>query len=287
VPADEAPDTASDRASDWPADGIPDAGADRGPDAPADAGSDAVDAGPDGISTAGLVAYYPCEGPGGASGNRLLDVSGNNRHGTLAAGPAPTAGAGGAGGSSGAGGSGGAFSFGAGRVGNGLGLHGSAYGYVELPAGLLAGQQEMTVAAWIRPRGTAAYQRVFDFGTATDNFMYLASANSDNSGPRFRIAASSSGVSQVLEGTEPIVTGSWTHIALVLGPSGASIYVNGRLQKSDAAVTLRPADLGSTTSNFIGRSEFAVDPYFDGELDEYRIYARALSAQEIAWLAAQ
>jgi hypothetical protein len=317
---DGAPDAPDDRATDdgaadGSADSLPDAGvddvsatgvvdaADAGVvdnaydaaggdlDAPVDTVDGAADAPPDEISVVGLVAYYPCEGPGGASGNLLLDVSGNDRHGTLATGPAPTAGAGGAGGTGGAGGAGGAFSFGAGRLGNALTLSGSAHGYVELPAGLLAGQHEMTVAAWIRARSTAAFQRVFDFGTSTSNFMYLATANSSNSGPRFRIATSASGsdagVSQVLEGTEPIVTGSWTHIALVLGPSGASIYVNGHLQKSDAALTLRPADLGSTTSNFIGRSAFPADPYFDGDIDEYRIYARALSDQEIAWLAGQ
>ena len=122
----------------------------------------------------------------------------------------------------------------------------------------------------------------------TTNFMYLASANSAGSGMRFRIVsagAADGGVSQVIEGTQPIPVGTWTHVALVLGPSGASIYVNGALQASSADVTLRPADLGSTTSAFIGRSEFPRDPYLDGAIDEYRIYSRALPEQEIAALA--
>jgi hypothetical protein len=116
----------------------------------------------------------------------------------------------------------------------------------------------------------------------------VASANSANSGMRFRIVsagAADGGVSQVIEGTQPIAVGDWTHVALVLGPSGVSLFVNGALQASSADVTLRPADLGSTTSAFIGRSEFPKDPYLDGEIDEYRIYSRALSDQEIAGLA--
>jgi hypothetical protein len=293
VPPDRAVDRPPESAPDVAADGGPDAGADGFPDAPATSPGDVSDVGTDQVSTAGLLAYYPCESPGGTSGTLLLDVSGNENHGTLAVGPAPTGGASGAGGSGGSDGTGGssgasAFAFAAGKVGNGLALNGAAYGYVDLPPGLLAGQQELTVAAWTKVSSTTAFQRIFDFGTDTTNFMYLATANTGNSAPRFRIASPGfvdGGVSQVLEGTQPIVAGTWTHIALVLGPSGASIYVNGSLQASSTDVTLRPADLGSTTANFIGRSEFPRDPYFDGEIDEYRIYTRALSDQEIAWLA--
>jgi hypothetical protein len=46
-------------------------------------------------------------------------------------------------------------------------------------------------------------------------------------------------------------------------------------------MTLRPADLGSTPNNYIGRSQFSWDPYFDGDIDELRIYNRALSADAI------
>jgi hypothetical protein len=72
---------------------------------------------------------------------------------------------------------------------------------------------------------------------------------------------------------------------LVLGSDGAAIYVNGKLQASSDSVSLRPDDLGITTIGYIGRSQFPVDPYLDGSIDEYRIYRRALSAAEIATLA--
>jgi hypothetical protein len=279
-PADLAPDAPTDPPLDKPADAAADVAADTAPEAPADLPSDVA---PDQISTVGLVAYYPCQGPGGASGNLLLDVSGNDNHGTLSVGPAPATGTGGTGGSSGP-----AFGFDTGKVGNGLTLYGSACGYVALPAGLLDGQHDVTIAAWIKVTSTTAFQRIFDFGSDTTNFMYLASANSANSGMRFRIVsagAADGGVSQVIEGTQPIAVGAWTHVAFVLGAGGASIYVNGALQASSTDVTLRPADLGSTTAAFIGRSEFPKDPYLDGQIDEYRIYSRALSEQEIAALA--
>ena len=36
-------------------------------------------------------------------------------------------------------------------------------------------------------------KRVFDFGTDTNTFMYLATTNSKNTGPRFRIAVQGDG----------------------------------------------------------------------------------------------
>jgi hypothetical protein len=255
-------------------------------DVPVDAAVDSADAAVPTVSSVGLVAYYSCEGSSGPSGTELIDQSGNGHHGTIAVGPPPTgvdSGVPGAGAVEGQ-----AFAYSAGRVGKGLVLHATANAYVTLPEGLLTGQTEMTVAAWIKVKGTTAYQRVFDFGTDSNNFMYLATTNAKNTAPRFRIlssGAASGGVSQILEGSQPVVADTWTHMAMVIGPGWGAIYVNGSLEVISSAVTLRPADLGTTTSNYIGRSQFASDPYFDGEIDEYRIYSRSLSAEEIAILA--
>jgi hypothetical protein len=49
----------------------------------------------------------------------------------------------------------------------------------------------------------------------------------------------------------------------------------------NAALTLRP---GSSTSNWIGRSQYAGDPYLDAAVDSVRVYSRALTATEIATL---
>jgi hypothetical protein len=47
-------------------------------------------------------------------------------------------------------------------------------------------------------------------------------------------------------------------------------------------MSLNPASLGSTTQNYIGKSQFGSDPYLNGAVDDFRIYSRALSASEIA-----
>ncbi len=53
---------------------------------------------------------------------------------------------------------------------------------------------------------------------------------------------------------------------------------------SGATATL-PTDLGNTTQNWLGRSQYAADAYFGGSLDNFVIYSRALSAGEVRYLA--
>jgi len=62
------------------------------------------------------------------------------------------------------------------------------------------------------------------------------------------------------------------------------LCLDGDVVATETTDTL-PADLGVTTQNWLGRSQWAADDYFAGMLDEFRIYNRALSAGEILYLA--
>lgn len=234
------------------------------------AGADAGGAGAAGAGgrppITGLIAAYPCEG---ASNAQLPDASGNGKHASLA---------------NGNGGSLSGFGFGAGVVGKALSLSPNAQAYVRLPPGIVSGLTEVTVATWIKVNSSSAFQRIFDFGLDTSNFMYLASAGSTGL-IRFRIASASVNKNQVLEGGKALPLGKWSHVALTLGDGGVSIYLDGLQIAQQAPVVLRPADLGNTGNNFVGRSPFAADPYLDAQVDEFQIYSRALTATEIGYLA--
>jgi len=60
-----------------------------------------------------------------------------------------------------------------------------------------------------------------------------------------------------------------------------TLYVNGAAGTPNTALTLRPVDLGTIDYAFIAKSRFDVDPPFDGMIDEFRVYNRALSAAEV------
>ena len=68
-----------------------------------------------------------------------------------------------------------------GRIGNALRLSGAAE-YVTLPAGIVSGLNNFTIAAWVNPAANSTWSRVFDFGTGTTTNMFLT-VNS-GSGPR-------------------------------------------------------------------------------------------------------
>jgi hypothetical protein len=169
-----------------------------------------------------------------------------------------------------------------GRIGTGaVKLNGTA-DHVELPAGIVAGLADVTVAAWVNPAGTPFWSRVFDFGTGTSTYMFLT-VNS-GAGPRFAITTSGSGGEQRLSTTGQLPLGTWTHLAVVLAGGTGTLCVNGVPAATNPAMTLRPADLGATPRNWIGRSQFA-DPYLNATVDDVQIYDRGLTAAEVAALA--
>ena len=266
-PVDQAPK--NDTTSGPEVDSQPDAGVDAPADAPPgpDLPTDPAPA----VSTAGLVAYYTCDQ---TTGTTLLDSSGLGHDATLS----------------------GATSFAAGQVGNGLVLTAinpvgvdaaSSGGYASLPPGIVAGATAMTVTAWFRVTTTLSFQRVFDFGTSTaTSSMYFTPYNA-NGLPQFSarfLPEAGAEIKQDLIATA-IAIDAWHFVAVVLDGTGGHLYLDNSAAVSSATMTLKPSNMGAMPNNWIGRSEFTVNPYFDGMIDEFRIYTRALTPAEIAILA--
>jgi hypothetical protein len=122
---------------------------------------------------------------------------------------------------------------------------------------------------------------VFDFGTGATANMFLTPA-SDAGTARFGITSSGAAGEQRINAAAALPVGVWTHVAVTLSGSVGILYLNGVESARNAAMTLRPSSLGGTTQNWIGRSQYAGDPYLDGAVDSLRLYSRVLTAAEIA-----
>jgi hypothetical protein len=155
-------------------------------------------------------------------------------------------------------------------------------GYVIMPPGMLDEALQLTFAAWVRLRTDRIWQRIFDFGSGTGAYLFLTPHSADGT---FRFAITRAGFSaeQQINATPPLPVGVWKHVVLAINGAGGTLYVDGQPVATDA-VTLRPIDVAPMTNDWLGRSEFTADPNLDGELDQVRIYNRALSSAEIAAL---
>jgi len=197
-----------------------------------------------------------------ASGTTAADASGHGQNGSLQ---------GGAG-------------WGAGRSGgSALALDGSS-GHLALPTGVLSELGDFTIALWVYWNAAATNARVFDFGSS--DIAYLALLPRDSGGSmRFTVTGTTwYGEQNVV--TSALPTGRWVHLAVTLSGTTGTLYVDGVSAGSNNAIALAPYQLGDTTQNWLGRSQYAADPRFNGRMQDLRIYSGALSASDIATLAA-
>ncbi|HEX6468855.1 MAG TPA: arabinofuranosidase catalytic domain-containing protein [Streptosporangiaceae bacterium] len=170
-----------------------------------------------------------------------------------------------------------------GKIGNAVKLSGNGE-YVNLPSNIVSGLHDFTISTWVNPSQNSAWSRVFDFGTGTNNYMFLTA--SAGGGPlRFAISTSGNGQEQQLTAPGTLPLNTWSHVAVTLSGTTGTLYVNGQPAATNNNMTLTPASLGDTDQNWIARSQFGADPFLDATVDDFQIYDHSLSAAEIAALA--
>ncbi|KQW59383.1 LamG-like jellyroll fold domain-containing protein [Variovorax sp. Root411] len=178
----------------------------------------------------------------------------------------------------------GAATWTAGREGNAVALAGTN-GHVALPAGVAKTLADFSITAWLYIDTLATWSRVFDFGSGTRRYMMLAARNSSGV-PRFSISTEHGYNEQVIDGSVALPTGRWVHVAVTVSGALGALYVDGIEAGSNTQMSLAPIDLGTTTQNWLGRSQYSSDPYLKGRIDDFRIYGGALGSAEVAALAA-
>jgi hypothetical protein len=174
-------------------------------------------------------------------------------------------------------------SWGAGKFGNAVALNGKDQ-YVELPAGIVSELVDFTIAAWVNVEAAAVWSRIFDFGDESGDWMFLT-ANSGKGMPRFEVTNVHGYNAQRIDGTAGLPAKRWVHVAVTLAGRTGTIYVDGVAAGGNAAIEFPPFQLGTTTRNWIGRSQYERDPYLNGKVDDFRIYDGALTPAQVAALA--
>ncbi len=136
-----------------------------------------------------------------------------------------------------------------------------------------------TIAAWVKWYGGANWQRVFDFGTNSVHYFFLTPCAS-NGKMRFGITVNGNTSEQDIDAPAAMPTNSWCHVAVSLDGSKGVLYLNGNPVGTNLNLTIRPWQTLSR-SNYLGKSQFGVDPFFAGEIGSFRVFGRPLSGAEI------
>ncbi|USN98642.1 MAG: alginate lyase family protein [Phycisphaeraceae bacterium] len=148
--------------------------------------------------------------------------------------------------------------------------------YVQLPKNI-AQQRDLTIAAWVNWHGGSVWQRIFDFGTEIEKYMYLTP--SEGSSMRFQMTTSRNTDGSGTVNAPKLATDEWTHIAITIGGDTVTIYQNGAAVASNTIDGVEP--LFGQPFCYIGRSMWNNDPLFNGVIDDFRIYNYALAPAAI------
>ncbi|MGW1785280.1 LamG domain-containing protein [Streptomyces sp. NPDC002143] len=161
--------------------------------------------------------------------------------------------------------------------------------YIKMPNNIMSGLNSITVAfdVWIDPTMGSPY---FLYGlgntsgTAGNGYLF-------STGNQFRTAITT-GDWHTEQNTKPsgsyeLDRGMWKHVAYTQTGTTGILYENGVEKARNTNVTITPGAIGggTTTADYIGRSLYSNDPYFKGRMRDFRIYNRALAANEAAEVA--
>ncbi|MFC4019194.1 beta-L-arabinofuranosidase domain-containing protein [Micromonospora sp. GCM10011542] len=169
-----------------------------------------------------------------------------------------------------------------GRFGNALRLNGpSRAQHVTLPQEAISQLTDFTIATWVNLASAQNWSRLFDFGQNTTVNMFLTPrAGVAGNAPRFAITVGGSGGEQQINGNAALPTNQWVHLAVTLSQNTGTLYVNGQVAGTNANMTLNPSNLGNPGNRWLGRSQYG-DPFLDATVDEFHVFDRALSQQQI------
>ncbi|RZU60884.1 LamG-like jellyroll fold domain-containing protein [Zhihengliuella halotolerans] len=158
--------------------------------------------------------------------------------------------------------------------------------HVALPADLMAGLEDITVSLEVKidPGQQGAYF-IYGLGNsrdgAGDGYLFTT-------GNAYRTSISTgnwSGERTVSAGAD-LERGSWKTLTYTLADETAVLYLDGVEVGRADGVDVDPGAIGDgkTSANYIGRSLYDADRHLWGEVRDFRIYDRALGAEEVAGL---
>ena len=168
--------------------------------------------------------------------------------------------------------------------------------YIDLP-NQIARTPALTLEAWVTYRSRGLFEEIVSIGTGSAGELQPGTPNTATGGvfgtdyvaiiPTFNngFAGTIRGrdvIEQPLTVAPPLPLGGEHHVAYVVDfPNrAAALYLDG-LEVGRRTISIDPS-LHDQVNNWLGRSQWSPDTFFDGSINEFRIYDNALSGAEVA-----
>lgn len=163
--------------------------------------------------------------------------------------------------------------------GNAIQLRGNDGQYLELPNGLLNGTDSFTVQFDSKSR-MAANDNFFSFTIGSDNQKYFFS--------RLRPTSVYTAITKASNGNEQGVTATqsanvWHTYRISVSPTFIATFIDGNLAAINKNVTTKLSELGTDLPMNFGKSTWAGDKYYNGGLDNIKIWKAAYVSDGMVW----
>ncbi|HEY8876114.1 MAG TPA: LamG-like jellyroll fold domain-containing protein [Roseateles sp.] len=154
---------------------------------------------------------------------------------------------------------------------------------IQLPAGLFSNLDDFTVSVWAYANGLRWDTCILFAGTDANSALFIAPQSGGLGRLRYGLYGATGNDLRVLEAPSAMPTRRWVHLAYTQKGTTGRLYLDGiEVASAGSTMTLSPRQVGDQVA-FLGRNWS--HPSFDGRLQDFRIYAGALSAAEIGALA--
>lgn len=149
--------------------------------------------------------------------------------------------------------------------------------FVALPALNIDWSQGLTVEAWVRHEAFHSFARICDFSNGAANANIVICNMPGRPGFLAQVFAGA-GTPHLLK-EDSLELGVWTHLAVTIERPGlGKLYKNGKLLLSGP---LMIPDSVHRTLNYLGRSAWSNDGYFQGQLADVRVWKVPRSQADI------
>lgn len=153
--------------------------------------------------------------------------------------------------------------------------------YIDLPDGFANFRGGMTVSVWAYPTAVKNWARFLDFGNGQYN-NNIVFGRYGNSNDLFFEGYDGTASGGQVRATGAIVLHQWQMFTATLDASGNVLLYKDGVQIA-SGTTAVPSNI-QRVNNYIGRSNWSADAYFEGRLDDVRICNYALTPEEVQLL---